>query len=90
MLKREQFAVSLRKQKTKNLIAQKRKRMMKCIGATAAAAASVAGLQMDESVANDDIRRPEYVGYSKFKAEGQQLFNQLLAQIAPQLGSQRD
>ena len=53
MRKREQFAVSLRKQKTKDIIAHKRRRMLKTL-----VERSVSGTM--SSPLNADISMPEY------------------------------
>ena len=56
MRKREQFAVTLRKQKTKNIIAHKRRRLMQGL-------ANQTSLIQADDQSNEDVGRPEYSGY---------------------------
>ena len=62
--KREQFAVTLRKQKTREIVAKKRQRLMKNM------ADRTTNMQMNSAV-NADIGQPEYEGYYKFNLENQ-------------------
>ena len=80
MRKREQFAVTLRKQKTKNIIAHKRRRLMQGL------ANQTSLLQADDQ-SNQDVGRPEYSGYPKFNTENQAWLAQLVNEIAPALST---
>ena len=62
MRKREQFAVSLRKQKTKHIIEHKRRRLLDSISDKAVVCIMSSPLNADRS-------KPEYSGYYKFNKD---------------------
>jgi Zn-dependent peptidase ImmA (M78 family) len=62
MRKREQFAVSLRKQKTKDIIAHKRRRLLDSV-------AEKSEVCMMSSSINADRSLPEYSGFYKFNKD---------------------
>ena len=76
MRKREQFAVSLRKQKTKDIIAHKRRRLLDSV-------AEKSEVCMMSSSINADRSLPEYSGFYKFNKDNQAWLGQLLTEIAP-------
>ena len=75
MRKREQFAVSLRKEKRSAIIAKKRRGLL----------SGRMGQQQPQPRAgeNRDQSNPEYGGYHKFTNENQAMFDQLIRDIAP-------
>ena len=84
MRKREQFAVSLRKQKTRQIIANKRKR----IAAKFEESSSVAGSASDPVlVGGHDFREASYNGYFVMMGKDGDYSNGLIHDIAPELAS---
>ena len=84
MRKREEFAVSLRKQKTKAIIATRRRRMIDSISEQSNSAI------VGQGQASADITRPAYHGYYKFNRDNSAVLTQLLNEIAPAFSQQRD
>ena len=70
--KREQFAVSLRKQKTRDIIETKRRRMLE-----AKAEKQIMGLS--DSQKSLDKGHPGYIGFYKFLGEGQERLSKLMS-----------
>ena len=76
MRKREQFAVSLRKVKTKEIISQKRRRMLES--------------RSETTHTSLDQTNPGYCGYGKFLGDNADYLNQLMAAIAPDFHKKGD
>ena len=89
MRKREQFAVSLRKQKTRQIIANKRKRIAKVVEESTTAEETVVGSASDAVlvVGGHDFREPSYNGYFVMMGKDRDYFNGLIRDIAPELAS---
>ena len=89
MRKREQFAVSLRKQKTRQIIANKRKRIAKVVEESTTAEETVVGQASDAVlvVGGHDFREPSYNGYFVMMGKDRDYFNGLIRDIAPELAS---
>ena len=84
MRKREEFAVSLRKQKTKAIIATRRRRMIESISEQSTS------VIVGQGQVSADITRPAYHGYYKFSRENSAVLTQLLHEIAPAFTQQQD
>ena len=90
MRKREKFAVSLRKQKTRDIISAKRRRLLDSNntllrGSDQAQINGSAGKFVNIS---HDVTRPEYSGF--FSKDEAQLVGKLLSEIAPDYHNQED
>ena len=93
MRKREKFAVSLRKQKTRDIISAKRRRLLDSNSTLLrtldqAAAQINGGAAGNISCISHDVTRPEYSGF--FAKEEAQLVGKLLNEIAPDYHKQAD